>query len=46
MNFTQKNLSQNTTANFFWRTDTPAKYVPPNTFINYEYEITYITGEK
>ena len=46
MNFTQNNLSQNTTANFFWRTDTPAKYVPPNTFINYEYEITYITGEK
>ena len=45
MNFTQNNLSQNTTANFFWRTDTPAKYVPPNTFINYEYEITYITGE-
>jgi len=46
MNFTQNNLSQNTTANFFWRTDTPAKYVPPNTFINYQYEVTYVNGDK
>ena len=46
MDFTKKNLSENAIANFFWRTDNPAKYVPPNTFINYQYEITDISGNK
>ena len=46
MDLTQEKLSKNTTANFFWKTDTPAKYIPPNTFINYQYEVTYINGDK
>ena len=46
MDLTQEKLSENTTANFFWKTDTPAKYIPPNTFINYQYEVTYINGDK
>jgi len=46
MDFTKKTLSENAIANFFWKTDNPVKYVPPNTFINYQYEITDISGNK
>ena len=46
MELGKNNSLRNTTARFFWRTDTPAKYVPPNTFINYNYEITDINGNK